>query len=280
LKGGKGMEGWVSLHRKILSSPYWQDPFYLKLWTYCLLKASHKPHSQLVGNQIVHLTEGQFITGRNVLHEDFTRGMKPSYALSSVTIWRMILNMEMDGMLNIKKTNKYSVVTVVNWHEYQQTEQQMNNKRSTDEQQLNTNNNGNKGNNDNKKKKENIYTPEFIEFWNVYPRGIGKSESFKVWQKIIKKGEKPDYIIQCATNYAKDCEIKGTEERFIKHPKTFLNEDRYKDYAMIVIGGGSSAKSQTSHEGVRHGRHTPQSGFEQEEWESLIVGTPPQIRVQ
>lgn len=41
--------------------------------------------------------------------------------------------------MNIKSTNKYSVISIVKWSEYQESEQQLNNNRTTDEQQLNTN---------------------------------------------------------------------------------------------------------------------------------------------
>lgn len=61
-------------------------------------------------------------------------------------------------MLNIKKTNKYSLVTVLNWDKYQgqrtSNEQQLNSKRTSVEQQLNTNKNDKKEKNvknDNKK---------------------------------------------------------------------------------------------------------------------------------
>ena len=84
------------------------------------------------------------------------------------------------------------------------------------------------------------YTPEFDEFWNVYPRKIGKVECFPTWEKLIASGEQPSLIIQCADNYAKDCLSKQTEETFIKHPKTFLNKERYKDYKIIALGGGNN----------------------------------------
>jgi hypothetical protein len=124
-----------------MCSPVWQDPYYLKLWMYCLLKASHKEREQLVGNQIEKIVPGQFVTGRKVLEEDLNKGMKKEQKLSEITWWRYLNNLEKFQMLNIKKTNKYSVVTILNWNEYQLTEQQLNNNGTTDEQQLNTNKN-------------------------------------------------------------------------------------------------------------------------------------------
>lgn len=144
-------QGFVALHRKLMDNPVWCDPNYLKLWLYCLFKASHKEHEQLVGNQLIKLQRGQFITGREALADDMNRGVKPKQRLDALTWFRYLKNLEKWGMLNIKTTNKYSVVTVVNYDFYQsfgggieqQIEQQMNNKRTTNEQQMNTNNNVN-----------------------------------------------------------------------------------------------------------------------------------------
>ncbi len=140
------MKGWVSIHRQLMESAVWQDPFYLKLWMYCLLKSSHKEHEQLIGNQVEKLKPGQFITGRKSLTEDLNKGMKPEQKLSEKSWERYLKNLEKWQMLTIKTTNKYSVITVAKWNDYQETDQQLTNNCPTSDQQLTTNNNGNKGN--------------------------------------------------------------------------------------------------------------------------------------
>jgi len=135
------MQGWIKLHRKLLENPIWEDPHYLKLWIYCLMKATHKEREVILGNQIIILQPGEFITGRKALSEDLNKGTKPKLKLNESTWWRYLNNLGKLQMLNIKKTNKYSVVTILNWNEYQENEQQMNNKRTSDEQQMNTNKN-------------------------------------------------------------------------------------------------------------------------------------------
>lgn len=122
--------GYIKLYRKIMDSPIWSDPHYLKLWIYCLLKARHKERTVIIGNKTITLYPGQFITGRKTLADDLNEGMKPKQQLSESTWWRYLNNLEDWGMLNIKKTNKYSVVSIVKWHEYQKTEQQTNNKKT------------------------------------------------------------------------------------------------------------------------------------------------------
>ena len=58
------MAGWIKLHRKILDSAVFDNPDLLKVWIWCLLKATHDDYTQLVGLKVVELTKGQFITGR------------------------------------------------------------------------------------------------------------------------------------------------------------------------------------------------------------------------
>lgn len=141
------MPGWISLHRKIKDNPVWADPYFFKLWTLCLLKASHKSHEQTVGNQVITLEPGQFITGRDALADEFNKGAKKQHRLSAKTIERKLVTLEKLEMLTIKKTTKYSLVTVVNWNEYQQNDQQVTTNRPSSDQQVTTNNNGNNGDN-------------------------------------------------------------------------------------------------------------------------------------
>lgn len=135
------MQGYIKLYRKMMCSPIWEDPYYFKLWMYCLMKASHKKREQIIGNQMIELEEGQFITGRQSLSNDLNRGVKPKLQQSEITWWRYLNNLEKWGMLNIKRTTKYSIISIIKWSDYQESEQQMNNKRTTDEQQMNTNKN-------------------------------------------------------------------------------------------------------------------------------------------
>lgn len=135
------MKGWIKLHRKVMENPIFNDPALFRLWCMCLMKAAHKEREILVGSQVVTIQPGEFVTGRNSLEEEYNRGVKPKDRVPGITLWRWLNSLEKLGNVNIKKTNKYSVVSIVNWDLYQQDEQQMNNKRTTDEQQMNTNKN-------------------------------------------------------------------------------------------------------------------------------------------
>jgi len=222
------MQGFISLHRKLKDNAIWADPNYLKLWIYCLFEATHKKHDQLVGNQIVNLKRGQFVKGRFSLAEEMNKGVKPKQRLNDKTWWRYLENLESWGMLTIKSTNKYSVVTIDNYDLYQdssngvkkETDQQKSNKSPTDDQQLSTNNNGNNGN--------NKYSAEFEEFWKVYPKKADKGKSYKSF-KAKRKKHSLEVLVEGAKKYSNQMKKDGTEIRFIKNGSTFLNNDSFLD---------------------------------------------------
>lgn len=178
-----------------MNSPVWQDPLYLKLWMYCLMKATHTERDQLVGNQMIKLLPGQFVTGRIALADDLNKGMKADIKVSNSTWWRYLNNLEKWQMLNIKKTNKYSVISIVKWSEYQQDEQQVNNKRTTDEQQLNTNKNVKNVKNEKKYSRKRVYDESSLYyrlsvfFYEQIKRNNPnhKEPNYQTWSDDIRK---------------------------------------------------------------------------------------------
>jgi len=66
---------------------------------------------------------------------------------------------------------------------------------------------------------------EFEMFWASYPRHIDKKRALKAWKARIKDGYSPDAIHTAAKNYAAHCRANKTEEKFIKHPATFVGPD-------------------------------------------------------
>ena len=62
--------GYIKLWRRSFDSAVWKNPKLWRFWTYCLLKATHKPIDLMVGFQRVHLEQGQFIFGRGTAAQD------------------------------------------------------------------------------------------------------------------------------------------------------------------------------------------------------------------
>lgn len=162
------MTGWIKLHRKLLDSPIFQNEKLFKVFAYCLMKASHKDHKQLVGRQIVELKKGQFVFGRKRASEELR--------LKESTVRDYIKFLENLQTIVVSSDNKFSVITVVNWAVYQSDEQisdskydnkstsnqqQMDNKSTSNQHQINTNKNVKNGenveNDKNEKKKESAF---------------------------------------------------------------------------------------------------------------------------
>lgn len=156
------MRGWVKLHRQMLNSPIFDNPHLMKMWMWCLLKASHKDHECLVGLDTIELKAGEFVTGRNKGSSELN--VNPS------TWYKHLKALEKLSMVELKSNNKMTVVNVVNWTLYQGSEtdkeQQNNNKVTTKEQQSNTNKNDKNDKND----KTNIVVDAFKEKLHLLPQ--------------------------------------------------------------------------------------------------------------
>lgn len=155
------MEGWIQLHRQLLVSDIFQNEKMLKVFVYCLLKASHKDHKQKVGRQTVELKPGQFVFGRKKASVELN--------MNESTLRDYMYALRDENTIDIKSANKFSVITVVNWELYQSKEEnadnKYDNKKTTKGQQKDTNNNGNNGNNGNKKESpKQVYDESSLYF--------------------------------------------------------------------------------------------------------------------
>jgi hypothetical protein len=132
--------GYIKLWRKSKDSTVFAHEGVWKLWCLCLMKANHEGAEVSVPGILkpVKLKPGQFITGRNSLHYDYHQGhLKKKYrrkaAPSVITVYRWLIHLKNMQLLNIKTFNKFSIITIINWNQYQQNEQQVNNRRTSNE---------------------------------------------------------------------------------------------------------------------------------------------------
>jgi DnaD/phage-associated family protein len=105
------------------------------------MKASHENRKFLFNGKEIWLNSGEFVTGRDAITFEMNKGVKREHQVNSGSVWRWLKRFEKEGMLNIKSTTKYSVVSINNWDDYQASEHQVNIKRTTSEQQVHTNKN-------------------------------------------------------------------------------------------------------------------------------------------
>ncbi|MGW4950631.1 hypothetical protein [Streptomyces parvulus] len=69
----------------------------------------------------------------------------------------------------------------------------------------------------------------FTEFWEAYPRKVAKGTARTAWAKALKRGATAQHITAAAARAAAQWRAAHTEPRFIPHPATWLNGERYDD---------------------------------------------------
>lgn len=116
-------KSWIKLYRNLLYSPIFENEKGLKIWIWCLLKATHTDRNQLVGQQIIELKKGQFVFGRKKASEELK--------MTESVIYKYVKLLEKLEMISIESNNKFSVITVEKWEDYQLEDLKSSNKRTT-----------------------------------------------------------------------------------------------------------------------------------------------------
>jgi len=156
-------QGWISLHRSIQDHWLWNDkPFdKARAWIDILLTANHQGNKFLLGNELVEVERGSFITSELKLME--------KWGWSKTKVRNFLELLEKDNMLFKKSDRKKTTLTIVNYSVYQETgnhekttkEPLEDRKKTTKEPIEDTNNNVNNENNDNN---DNIFVSDSNEY--------------------------------------------------------------------------------------------------------------------
>jgi len=145
------MNGWIKLHRKFIQWGWYKKDGMVRLFVHLLLSANHKENQW----QGVVVKRGQLITGRKSLSQDT--------GMSEQSIRTCLARMKSTNEVTSKSTNKFSIITICNYEEYQGGENEINQQinqlppsnQPAINQQSTTNKNVKKEKND---KKKDIHT--------------------------------------------------------------------------------------------------------------------------
>jgi hypothetical protein len=216
--------GWIKLHRQLLTNGWLKNHKVLTFWIYCLLKAVHKPTKAIIGFQEIHLLPGQFIFGRKKASKE-TR-------LSERQIRTCCEFMKKAENLTIKTTNKFSIITVVNWHIYQSG--QVENDQQSDQQA--TNNRPHTRSIKNVKK----YNPSEISTLvdKLFPSPEGKELFNEVRQAISstrKTGKVSDSIILAELQKWEKYPISQVEAGISKYLSNGYHSEGKKEAYLLAI---------------------------------------------
>lgn len=146
-------QGWIKIHRKLLNTSFANKPNIAWLFVVILLKANHKENKFLFNKEEVIIKPGQLLTGREELSK--------ITGLSVMQVRYGLECLKVTSTISIKTTNKFSVITILKYSQYQSLNQQSNqpvtNKQPTSNQPVTTNNNVKNVENEETDKKD---TPE------------------------------------------------------------------------------------------------------------------------
>lgn len=110
-------QGWIKLHRKIFENPVvTKDAEHLAVWIYLLTKATHKEYPAIFKGQKIMLQAGQLITGRKSISEKLK--------INEAKVKRILTNFENDQQIDRQRSNQNSLISILNWSQYQESDQQ------------------------------------------------------------------------------------------------------------------------------------------------------------
>lgn len=213
-------QGWVKLYRKLKGKGYYKESEYVHLWVHLLLEANHEGKEFLWNGVMRSIKPGEFITGRNVLAAET--------GINRNKIERILKTFKSEHQIEQEMTNKFRLIIVKNWSDYQKSEQvsepQVSNKRAASEQQVSTNKNvKNEENEKNVKKGEGselaLATQTPVDQVRKFFTSEEKRE--EVIQHLAAKGIPVDIgrrEISKFVSYWTELNASGTRQRWEKEP--------------------------------------------------------------
>lgn len=163
--------GYISLHRKVMKNFLFREKRVFskfEAWIYILMNANHTDAQILIGNQLIDVKKGSFITSEIKLMEEFL------WSKSKLRTFLSLL--ESQSMIEKVSDTKKTTLTVVKYSDYQDLQTtkkpQKDRQQTTKELRKDTNNNDNNDNNVN-----NVNNDNNIELNNSM-NNIEKSKIF------------------------------------------------------------------------------------------------------
>jgi len=109
-------KGFITLDRSILDHWCSQDPNFLSVWVRLLLEANYKSKTIMFNGIPLTIERGQLIYGR----ESFSERSRVSVS----KLRRIIKILEKEKQISQQKTNKYTIISITNYEDYQNFDQQ------------------------------------------------------------------------------------------------------------------------------------------------------------
>ncbi len=217
--------GWIKLNRSIQENWLWEEkPFDKKsAWIDLLLMANHKNNKFPLGNEIIEVEQGSFITSEIKLMN--------RWGWSKTKLRNFLKLLESEKMITKVVDRKKTTISIVNYKVYQGSEDQEKTTEKPQEDQEKTiekpQEDTNKNDNNEKNDKNNIMVAEIISYLNEktgknFKSGVAKNRD------LIKARLKEGYSVE---DFKKVIDIKVAEwlndeamSKFLRPETLFSNK--------------------------------------------------------
>ncbi len=215
--------GWIKLHRRLQDHDLWKlRPFSKgQAWVDLLMSACHAQSRFQVRGIWVDVAPGQVAFSE--------KNLAARWGWSRSKLRAFFFRLENDHQVIQQKNNVITLVSIVNWHDYQAKDTADQTAKDTAERHIQ----------EVKEVKETTppivpprgkgYSDAFESFWKTYPRRIGKASAFRSFERARKKGVSAEAIIAAVEHHKRGEQWQKEGGQFIPHPTTWLNQGRWDD---------------------------------------------------
>ena len=216
-------EGWIKIYRKFSDWEWFNISEMVHLFIYLLINANHQDGEW----RGIIVKRGQILTGLNSLNE--------STKISVQTLRTCLKRLEKTKEINIQSTNKYSIITICKYDDYQSEQQTTNkqtNKRLTNKQQTTNNKQECKEEQEEKEEKTNNIKFDFkqsvidlgveeqiILDWLIVRKNKKASNTETAFNKLKREIEKSKLPANECVKIAVERNWQGFEYEWIKNIK-------------------------------------------------------------
>lgn len=224
------MSGWIKLHRGIFDHWIAGDPEYFSVWLRMLSDANFEDKKQLFNGALIEIKRGQIIFGLEAW------STKTKVGISKLR--RMLDLLEKEKMISRQKTNKFSLISILNYERYQSDDRQNASKTQADDKQTatpkevkNIKNKDLVDSGESPSLKTDFLTDLFDRFWKNYQTKQGKQKARASFCRFLKgKSENQSrFWMNLMLNYYLHCKENGVLGYDGLHAATYINQKRWED---------------------------------------------------
>lgn len=224
--------GWLDHPELFTSEPYTKR----EAWAWLIEQAAYADHRKRVGSAVVDLKRGQLAAS--------VRFMAKAWRWEPTRVQRFFKRLKSATMITTDSATDITIVSICNYSVYQgdwtNDATPIATASTTDAlHQRHKREKGNQGNNiDSRSANDDRslfeFEPEqaaeqdpFEVWWKFVPRKVAKAQARRAFAAALKRTGSLQVLIEGIRRFA--ATVAGTEDRFIAHPATWLNGDRWLD---------------------------------------------------